>query len=357
MDIRGKLNTFYGQVQQLNQQRILFLSCMVTASVLLTAFGLYTQKNVQLTVKLNGVEQQVKTQAKTVEQLFKELHIEYTTQDHITPELHSELTSDIVVIWNQASQVTFDLYGEPQTVWTTAQTVEDFLFEQGIPLQEHDDVTPELTTEMKGIKKIEITHVRYETVEEEFTVEYQTIRKEAPSMLQGQEKRVVEGSSGKGIHQFRVTYINGEESKRELIATEVIEEKQNEVLAVGTKPSVSRGNYVFAPQRVFENVILTAYAAGPDHTGKSPGDPYYGITRSGTRATEGRTIAVDPNVIPLGTWVYIEGIGLRKAEDTGGAVKGKKIDVYYESDATAKGFGLKRGYTVYVIGKKKPSTQ
>lgn len=318
MIIRGKLSTFYKRVQQLNQQRILFVSCIITACLLLTAFGLYTQQNVQLTVKLNGVEQQVTTKTKTVEQLFEELDIEYTSRDHIIPELHSALESDMVVTWNKAS---------------------------------------ELSADIKGIKKIEVAHVRYETVSEEFTVPYQTIRKDDPSMLQGQEKRVVEGSDGKGVHQFNVTYINGEESKREWVATEVLEETQNEVIAVGTKASVSRGNYVFAPQRVLENVIVTAYAAGPDHTGKSPGDQYYGITRSGTRVTEGRTIAVDPNVIPLGTWVYIEGIGLRKAEDTGGAVKGKKIDVYYESDSTAKGFGLKRGYTVYVIGKKKPSSQ
>jgi 3D (Asp-Asp-Asp) domain-containing protein len=357
MNIREKLNAFYGQVQQLNHQRILFVSCMITACLLLTAFGLYTQQNVKITMKLNGVEQQVMTQTKTVEQLFEELDIEYTTRDHIVPELHSALESDMVVTWNKAYQVTFNLYGNSKTVWTTAQTVEDFFAQQGVPLREHDVVTPELSTDMKGIKKIEVTHVRYETIKEEFTVGYQTIRKDDLSMLQGQEKRVVEGSDGKGVHQFNVTYINGEESKRELVATEVVEEKQNEVIAVGTKPSVSRGSYVFAPQRVLENVILTAYAAGPDHTGKSPGDPYYGMTRSGTRATEGRTIAVDPNVIPLGTWVYIEGIGLRKAEDTGGAVKGKKIDVYYDSDATAKGFGLKRGYTVYVIGKNKPSSQ
>jgi 3D (Asp-Asp-Asp) domain-containing protein len=357
MNIREKLSAYYKKVQQLNHHRILFVSCLITACLLLTAFGLYTQQSVQLTVKLNGVEQDVVSQSKTVEQLLEELNIKYSTRDHIAPGLHSVLESDMIVTWNQANQVTINLYGEAKSVWTNALTVQDFFAEQGIPLRENDVVEPELSTNIKDINEVEVTHVRYETVKEEFTVGYQTIRKQDPAMLQGQEKKVAEGSDGKGAHQFNVTFTNGEESNRELVTTLVIEEAKNEVIAVGTKPSVSRGNYVFAPQRVLENVIVTAYAAGPDHTGKSPGDPHYGMTRSGTRATEGRTIAVDTNVIPMGTWVYIEGIGLRKAEDTGGAVKGKKIDVYYESDATAKKFGLKRGYTVYVIGKTKPSEQ
>jgi 3D (Asp-Asp-Asp) domain-containing protein len=108
-------------------------------------------------------------------------------------------------------------------------------------------------------------------------------------------------------------------------------------------------------KHVMDNVTLTAYSAGVASTGKSKGHPEYGITRSGTRVQEGRTIAVDPRVIPLGWWVYIEGIGLRRAEDTGSAIKGKKIDVYYDSENYADRFGLKRGFTVYVIGPVKPT--
>jgi 3D (Asp-Asp-Asp) domain-containing protein len=102
------------------------------------------------------------------------------------------------------------------------------------------------------------------------------------------------------------------------------------------------------------NVTLTAYTAHAASTGKTSEHPQYGITYSGTRATEGRTIAVDPKVIPIGWWVYIEGIGLRRAEDTGSAIKGNKIDIYFESEEYAKKFGLKRGYKVYIIGKDKP---
>lgn len=77
-------------------------------------------------------------------------------------------------------------------------------------------------------------------------------------------------------------------------------------------------------------------------------------TASGAIVSEGRTIAVDPDVIPLGWWVYIEGIGFRRAEDTGRAVKGNIIDVYFDSSSTVRKFGRKHGFTVYVIGPVKP---
>lgn len=62
------------------------------------------------------------------------------------------------------------------------------------------------------------------------------------------------------------------------------------------------------------------------------------ITASGTIATEGRTIAVDPRVIPYGTEVIING-HTYIAEDCGGAVKGNAIDIYFDSHEEAVAFG------------------
>lgn len=94
---------------------------------------------------------------------------------------------------------------------------------------------------------------------------------------------------------------------------------------------------------------LTAYTAGAESTGKSPGDPGYGITASGARVSDGVTIAVDPRVIPMGSRVYIEGIGYRIAQDTGGAIKGNRIDVYIESLNEARLFGVKRNVKVMLV--------
>jgi 3D (Asp-Asp-Asp) domain-containing protein len=94
---------------------------------------------------------------------------------------------------------------------------------------------------------------------------------------------------------------------------------------------------------------LTAYTAGKESTGKTPSHPAYGITYSGSRAEEGRTIAVDPNVIPLGSVVFIDGIGIRKAEDTGSAIRGSRIDVFVDDVKEAVQFGVKKNVKVFVL--------
>lgn len=81
---------------------------------------------------------------------------------------------------------------------------------------------------------------------------------------------------------------------------------------------------------------LTAYS-GPQLGQAQP------ITATGTTARAGRTVAVDPKVIPLGSRIYIEGLGERVAEDVGGGVKGHHIDVYLGTLPQAFDFGVRRG--------------
>ena len=101
-------------------------------------------------------------------------------------------------------------------------------------------------------------------------------------------------------------------------------------------------------------MTATAYTADYASTGKKPGDKYYGVTASGTRVRPG-VVAVDRNVIPLGTKLYIQSTtngradyGYAVAEDTGGAIKGNKIDLYFETSKEVKSFGS-RTVHVYVL--------
>ncbi|CEO89826.1 3D domain-containing protein [Syntrophaceticus schinkii] len=82
-------------------------------------------------------------------------------------------------------------------------------------------------------------------------------------------------------------------------------------------------------------VTVTAYCPCPICCGKSDG-----ITSSGTLAKKQQTIAVDPDVIPIGSEVYLEGLGTFIAEDTGGAIKGNRIDIFMEDHNQALLFGI-----------------
>lgn len=99
------------------------------------------------------------------------------------------------------------------------------------------------------------------------------------------------------------------------------------------------------PLGLFE---ITAYTAGPESTGKTPDHPEYGITFSGKRVKENHTIAADLSILPLGTVLFIEGVGIRTVEDKGGAIKGNKLDLYIEDLDAALTWG-RRTREVYLI--------
>ncbi|GEN47008.1 3D domain-containing protein [Alkalibacillus haloalkaliphilus] len=98
-------------------------------------------------------------------------------------------------------------------------------------------------------------------------------------------------------------------------------------------------------------VVATGYTAGYESTGKTEGHPLYGITYSGLTVQRDTisTIAADLNVFPLGTVLYIPDYGYGIVTDIGGAIKGNKIDLYYDTvDEVFNKWG-KREVEVYVI--------
>jgi 3D (Asp-Asp-Asp) domain-containing protein len=98
------------------------------------------------------------------------------------------------------------------------------------------------------------------------------------------------------------------------------------------------------PAEVFE---VTAYTAYEESTGKTPSHPTFGITASGKRVQAGVTAACPPE-LDFGTWLEIEGVGKRRCDDTGGTIKGKRIDIYMESVNEAIKFG-RRNLRVWVL--------
>ncbi|MGK9253319.1 3D domain-containing protein [Paenibacillus humicus] len=99
------------------------------------------------------------------------------------------------------------------------------------------------------------------------------------------------------------------------------------------------------------SVLATGYTAGIESTGKRPGHPLYGITRSGVKVKRGQvsTIAADTKVLPIGTLLFIPGYGYGVVADTGSKIKGKRIDLYFDTTRQVYKEWGKKQVTVQVI--------
>ena len=94
---------------------------------------------------------------------------------------------------------------------------------------------------------------------------------------------------------------------------------------------------------------ITMYAATTEQCGNS-----LGITASGRKVTDDptcHTVAVDPKVIPLGSYLIIEGYEgiIFRADDTGSAINGYDIDIFTTSEAESKTFNNQSGVKVWII--------
>lgn len=100
-----------------------------------------------------------------------------------------------------------------------------------------------------------------------------------------------------------------------------------------------------------KKVIATGYTAGYESTGKNPDHPSYGITYSGVKVKRDlySTIAADLTVFPIGSILFIPGYGYGVVADKGGAIKGNKLDLFYETVEEVYDNWGKKALEVYVV--------
>lgn len=118
---------------------------------------------------------------------------------------------------------------------------------------------------------------------------------------------------------------------------------------VGTPPSLEDAfDWSRYPKKT---MIATGYTAGYESTGKHPDHPQFGITYSGVKVKRDlySTVAADLDVFSIGTILFIPGYGYGVVADKGGAIKGNKIDLYYETVNEVYNEWGKKQVDVYII--------
>lgn len=167
------------------------------------------------------------------------------------------------------------------------------------------------------------------------------------------------GFAGKEITKKNIENIETESEKLKTVIAELKAEiaslkqekekaeKRAKELEEEISKKLKETKSIIEPKKL--KVIATAYTAGSESTGKTPEHPGFGITFSGWKADIG-VIAVDPEVIPLGSIVYVPGYGYAIALDRGSAIEGNRIDLFFHDPQKALEWGVKE-VEIIVIGR------
>lgn len=313
---------------------ILFLWAAVFCAVFLLAAGGYAWAKKSVVLVVDGKRTEVRTFSRTVGGVLKKLNIVLLDKDTVDPPPETPLREGMVVTVERAREVCVAVDGGEVQVRTRGQTVGDVLAECGIVLGPEDEVTPGREAAFVQGTKIVVSRVNTALEVEEVPLAYEVKRRYTVALPQGATRIAQEGREGTERRTWQVTYRDGREVSRQLASAEVIAPPVDKVVMVGSGMVVSRGG-----ENIRYSECIEMLASGYTFTGHNTAMgiyPSYGVA------------AVDPGRIPMGTRLYVEGYGYATALDRGSAIKGDRIDLFFESREEAMNWGLKR-VKVYVL--------
>lgn len=295
------------------------------------------------------------TTARNVEAFIATMGIFIGEMDLISPALTTEITQGMeieiirafpvyIVIDDHESYITF--LARPGSILSSlvndfrAATGLDFTFDRA---SWHRRLAPGDVVELSSVVRFQ------QQIFEE--IAYETEYVETDELYIGEVKVYRQGVYGMRLIDTLSTYVGGRENGQpEELANEVLTAPINAIVHVGTAlpPGHARAasGEVFTYHRAV-TMEATAYTLSFACTGRHPDHPLFGRTASGMMAQVG-IVAVDTNVIPFHTRLYIEGYGFAVAGDRGGAIRGYKVDLFFDTMDEVRQFG-RRHLRVWIL--------
>ncbi|HEY5038658.1 MAG TPA: 3D domain-containing protein [bacterium] len=229
-------------------------------------------------------------------------------------------------------------------VLTARKSVGEVVREQGIILKPEDVVVPAFSSPLTEGMEIDLGLVEGHVKDFKKKVPYATHTDYTDNLNVGEIIDVAQGKDGLEEQETQTFFLNGEQAFEKVLKSKVLVATKNAKVLEGT--ALKQKLYPLKKRaRVWKTLTLeaTAYYPGPEDTW-----PYNsGTTASGLKAGYG-VVAVDPRLIRLKTPLYVEGYGYAIAADKGGAIKGSKIDLCFDTYEEAVRFGRKN-VKVYLL--------
>jgi len=315
------------------RERAYLAAGILAMALLLVSMFFALQKPVSIEVDGKVIESRVFFTS-TVADVLEKNNIVLGEKDRVEPSLDAPVKKNSRIVVNRAFKVKVTADGESVEIMTVPVSIKEAIELAGFKLGEKDIVKTLPTQKTIPNQEIEVIRVTQEekTIEEVIPFRVETVSDN--TLEKGLTKTLRQGKNGTSLNTVRITYHDGKEVKREVVNSETLLEPQNKIVAMGNITSVSRGgqNLNFREARY---MIASAY------------------TYTGYRTATGKIpavgmVAVDPKVISLGTKLYVEGYGYAVAADTGGAIKGDRIDLFMEERTQCLNWGI-RTVKVYIL--------
>lgn len=239
----------------------------------------------------------------------------------------------------RARPVQIEIDGKTSTYYSTSETVQDFLNERGIKLTDKDYLNPLSNSIIKNQKIVIKTYREKEKVVNA-SIDYKVIYKNENIVAKGLIVKLNSGRDGILAKYYKEIYFGGKKVKKEFAYSKVIKAPVYEIYLVGSATLPEHYLKIY-------NMVATSYSPTFAETDSNPW-----MTASGLKSGFG-VVAVDPKVIPFGSLLYVEGYGYAVAGDTGGAIKGERIDVFFYSMSQSNKWGIKNVKVYLLPGKWK----
>ena len=327
------LKSKFCRLLNLHKSRTILIAVLVVTSLVVTG-AVWASKKV--TVVADGKSTMLRTIHDNAEDVLQQAGIYLAVNDEFRLSTAKVADGSVITVY-RAVPIEVVFKDRSAVVITGKPTVGELAASLGYgPGKGRTD--PGEATAITPMMKVKIAQLTEKVVSRQVPIPPPVVRQPDGSLERGLEEVADDGEDGLKEATVKLNLEDGAETSAVTVAEKVLVPPKPQIVNVGTREVVqtSRGTVRFRQAYLME---ATAYL--PTDGGG------HGITASGLAARHG-IVAVDPNVIPLGTRLYVPGYGLALAADTGGAIIGNRIDLCVEDHDAAWGFG-RRMVKVYVL--------
>lgn len=320
---------------RLHRHRAVLVAVLVATSLVVTGFASAYKK---VSIVADGNTLSLSTVYNNAEDVLAQAKIQMGPQDEFRVSTPRLISGAVIEVF-RAVPVKVIYKDKTETVITGKPTAGELAASLGFASNDCR-LNPPPDTRIAAGMAIQITRVAERIETRELVVPPPVVNQPDPGKEKGVEEVVQTGEEGLKTVTVKIRLEDGQDAGSQTVEEKVVKEPVPRIVSVGTRDTVntSRGNMRFREVRWME---ATAY-------NPTDGAPH-GLTATGIPARRG-IVAVDPDVIPLGTRVYVPGYGVALAADVGGAIVGDRIDLCMEGYDEAWAFG-RRMVKVYVIAE------